>query len=153
MPTSTVTIPISTPEVTTEDDDDEDTTTTVQEEEVVTLEKTESLTPIDTIVVTPTQLDIEDVACQTHVCRNEGKCISTIEGPKCQCPLQFKGRQCEEELFVNVPGFIGHSLLVHDLAPNVALNQEGFHLMLSFRTSSPDGVVFHAGGTYTDHII
>ena len=41
------------------------------------------------------------------MCRNGGTCLSTLTGPKCHCPLQFSGRQCEEEVTVDVPGFVG----------------------------------------------
>merc|ERR1719259_1211514 len=53
-------------------------------------------------------------SCDSNVCRNGGTCISTLTGPKCHCPLQYTGRQCEEELDVETPGFLGHSLLVHE---------------------------------------
>ena len=80
-------------------------------------------------------------SCQSNVCRNGGTCISTLTGPKCHCPLQFTGRQCEEELDVETPGFLGHSLLVHQLDNDTS----GFDLMLSFRTSTPDGLIFYTG--------
>ena len=47
------------------------------------------------------------------MCRNGGTCLSTLTGPKCHCPLQFSGRQCEEEVTVDVPGFVGNFFLQH----------------------------------------
>ncbi len=73
-------------------------------------------------------------------------------GAGCRCPLQFRGRQCEEETQVEVPGFVGHSLLVHRLngdSDNVSLSSD-FRMSLSFRTSSSDGVLFHANGHRVD---
>ena len=68
---------------------------------------------------------------------------------------QFRGRQCEEEVHVDVPGFVGHSLLVHNVdgegggedegdGVGVSLaDGDGFTMFLSFQTSSPDGVIFY----------
>ena len=50
---------------------------------------------------------LEEKSCNANVCRNGGTCLSTLTGPKCHCPLQFSGRQCEEEVTVDVPGFVG----------------------------------------------
>ena len=47
------------------------------------------------------------------MCRNGGTCLSTLTGPKCHCPLQFSGRQCEEEVTVDVPGFVGKFFMQH----------------------------------------
>lgn len=44
--------------------------------------------------------DFDEKACETNVCRNGGTCLATLTGPKCHCPLQFSGRQCEEEVQV-----------------------------------------------------
>ncbi len=44
----------------------------------------------------------DDASCKDNVCRNGGTCLSTLTGPKCHCPLQFSGRQCEEEVCPNV---------------------------------------------------
>ena len=66
---------------------------------------------------TLSRLDAVDTAslgeevCEANVCRNGGTCLSSLTGPKCHCPLQFSGRQCEEEVTVETPGFVGHSLL------------------------------------------
>ena len=69
--------------------------------------------------------------------------------------LQFRGRQCEEEVHVDVPGFVGHSLLVHNVGSEGGGDDEGdgvgvsladgdgFTMFLSFQTSSPDGVIFY----------
>ena len=53
----------------------------------------------------------EEKSCNANVCRNGGTCLSTLTGPKCHCPLQFSGRQCEEEVTVDVPGFVGNFFL------------------------------------------
>jgi len=72
---------------------------------------------------------------------------SPYTGPGCRCPLQFTGKQCEEEVDVAVAGFVGHSLLVHRTGRgNVTLEEEPFQMMVSFKTSSSDGVLFHAEG-------
>ena len=92
-------------------------------------------------------LDLEDAYCERHVCRNGGSCLNTINGPKCQCPLQFRGLQCEEEFYVEKPGFVGHSILVHAIGGNRSL-EEGFQMMLSFQTTSEDGLVFYAEGNF-----
>ena len=42
---------------------------------------------------------------------------------------------------VDMPGFVGHSLLVHQMDNQT----KGFDLMLSFRTSTPDGLLFYTG--------
>ena len=47
--------------------------------------------------------DFDEKACEMNVCRNGGTCLATLTGPKCHCPLQYSGRQCEEE--VQVRGF------------------------------------------------
>ncbi len=96
-------------------------------------------------------IDLEEDACAEDdaiVCKNGGVCLSTITGPRCHCPLQFRGRQCEEEVHVDVPGFVGHSLLVHRLQQDGGtLDQgDGFKMVLSFQTSSPDGVIFYSEG-------
>ena len=62
--------------------------------------------------------------------------------------LQFSGRQCEEEVHVEVPGFVGHSLLVHHIdndndGVSSLADGDGFSMFLSFQTSSPDGVIFY----------
>jgi hypothetical protein len=44
--------------------------------------------------------DFDEKACEMNVCRNGGTCLATLTGPKCHCPLQFSGRQCEEEVQV-----------------------------------------------------
>jgi hypothetical protein len=44
--------------------------------------------------------DFDEKACEANVCRNGGTCLATLTGPKCHCPLQFSGRQCEEEVQV-----------------------------------------------------
>ena len=46
--------------------------------------------------------DFDEKACDTNVCRNGGTCLATLTGPKCHCPLQFSGRQCEEEVQVTI---------------------------------------------------
>ena len=100
-------------------------------------EKTESISTLD-------QIDTDalgEEVCEANVCRNGGTCLSTLTGPKCHCPLQYAGRQCEEEVTVETPGFVGHSLLVHGLAEEAS----GFDLLLTFRTSTPDGVLFYTG--------
>ena len=51
--------------------------------------------------------DLEESSCSSNVCRNGGTCLSTLTGPKCHCPLQYSGRQCEEEVTVETPGFVG----------------------------------------------
>ena len=51
--------------------------------------------------------DLAESSCSDNVCRNGGTCLSTLTGPKCHCPLQFSGRQCEEEVTVETPGFVG----------------------------------------------
>lgn len=51
--------------------------------------------------------DLEESSCSANVCRNGGTCLSTLTGPKCHCPLQYSGRQCEEEVTVETPGFVG----------------------------------------------
>ena len=72
---------------------------------------------------------------------------------------QFRGRQCEEEVHVDVPGFVGHSLLVHNVngdgggedGVGVSLaDGDGFTMFLSFQTSSPDGVIFYRQGRSLD---
>ena len=71
-----------------------------------------------TTISTLDQIDTDSLGeqvCDANVCRNGGTCLATLTGPKCHCPLQFAGRQCEEEVTVETPGFVGHSLLVHDL--------------------------------------
>ena len=55
----------------------------------------------------------EEKSCNANVCRNGGTCLSTLTGPKCHCPLQFSGRQCEEEVTVDVPGFVGNFFRGH----------------------------------------
>ena len=40
-----------------------------------------------------------------------------------------------------MPGFVGHSLLVHQMDNQT----KGFDLMLSFRTSTPNGLLFYTG--------
>ena len=66
--------------------------------------------------------------------------------------LQFSGRQCEEEVHVEVPGFVGHSLLVHNIdGDGVSLaDGDGFSMFLSFQTSSPDGVIFYRHERHRD---
>ena len=86
-------------------------------------------------------MDFAEKSCTANVCRNGGTCLSTLTGPKCHCPLQFSGRQCEEEVTVDVPGFVGHSLLVHSI-PN---DTSGINIMLTFRTSTPNGLLFYTG--------
>ena len=56
---------------------------------------------------------LEEKSCNANVCRNGGTCLSTLTGPKCHCPLQFSGRQCEEEVTVDVPGFVGKFFMQH----------------------------------------
>ena len=55
----------------------------------------------------------EEKSCNANVCRNGGTCLSTLTGPKCHCPLQYSGRQCEEEVTVDVPGFVGTRPFLH----------------------------------------
>jgi hypothetical protein len=45
------------------------------------------------------------------------------------------------EIQVEMPGFVGHSLLVHQMGNQTI----GFNLMLSFRTSTSDGLLFYTG--------
>ena len=97
-----------------------------------------------TTISTLDQIDTDslgEIVCDANVCRNGGTCLSTLTGPKCHCPLQFAGRQCEEEVTVETPGFVGHSLLVHELNEEAS----GFDLLLTFRTSTPDGLLFYTG--------
>ncbi len=42
---------------------------------------------------------------------------------------------------VDVPGFVGHSLLVH----NIPDDDNDINLMLTFRTSTPNGLLFYTG--------
>ena len=42
---------------------------------------------------------------------------------------------------VDVPGFVGHSLLVHKLPSDAS----GVSMMLIFRTSTPNGLLFYTG--------
>ena len=100
-------------------------------------EETTSISTLD-------QIDTDSLGekvCDANVCRNGGTCLSTLTGPKCHCPLQYAGRQCEEEVTVETPGFVGHSLLVHELNEEAS----GFDLLLTFRTSTPDGLLFYTG--------
>ena len=97
-----------------------------------------------TTISTLDQIDTDSLGeqvCVADVCRNGGTCLSTLTGPKCHCPLQFAGRMCEEEVTVETPGFVGHSLLVHELSQEAS----GFDLLLTFRTSTPDGLLFYTG--------
>ena len=54
--------------------------------------------------------DFDEKACETNVCRNGGTCLATLTGPKCHCPLQYSGRQCEEE--VQVQGFTSKRIIL-----------------------------------------
>ncbi len=47
---------------------------------------------------------------------------------------------------MEVPGFVGHSLLVHRLPEDRGLEEGEFRIVLSFKTSSSDGVLFYAEG-------
>lgn len=96
----------------------------------------------DTFMTDSITSDFDERSCAANVCRNGGTCLATLNGPKCHCPLQFSGRQCEEEVMVDVPGFVGHSLLVHSLPQDVP----GINIMLTFRTSTANGLLFYTGG-------
>jgi hypothetical protein len=104
----------------------------------VTSFPTLSMTDMTMMGVKP---DFAETSCSANVCRNGGTCLSTLTGPRCHCPLQFSGRQCEEEVTVDVPGFVGHSLLVHKLPDDTS----GINIMLTFRTSTANGILFYTG--------
>ena len=132
------------------DGDDETTTEMFDGEKPFTTDSSHSLED-DVITDSSSSLDLEvdlnEEACRGHVCRNGGTCYTSITGAGCRCPLQFRGRQCEEEFDVEVAGFVGHSLLVHELKDERSLAEGGgFQIMLSFKTSSSDGVLFYAEG-------
>jgi len=54
---------------------------------------------------------------------------------------------------VEVAGFVGHSLLVHRTGVNRSLEDGDFQMMVSFKTSSQDGVLFYAEGTHQYYFI
>ncbi|XP_059087709.1 protein eyes shut-like [Tigriopus californicus] len=87
--------------------------------------------------------NLAGIQCESLVCKNGGVCLSTLQGAHCHCALRYRGAQCEEELHVDTPGFLGHSLLVHELDKNISLSEAPFSLRLSFQSSSPVGVIFY----------
>lgn len=87
--------------------------------------------------------NLTNVQCENLVCKNGGVCLNTLQGARCHCALRYRGAQCEEELHVDTPGFLGHSLLVHELEQNISLSEAPFSLRLSFQSSSPVGVIFY----------
>ena len=146
----------ATTEATTETTTGAEVTTTIEEEvftdDMETAEtvqqphRTDHPRQIDISTLEPlSTVDLTDAECRDHVCQNDGVCLSTITGPKCHCPLQFRGAQCEDENHVDVPGFVGHSLLVHKFQEDNTLS-DGFQMMISFQTSASDGLVFYAEG-------
>lgn len=90
--------------------------------------------------------NLTNVQCENLVCKNGGVCLNTLQGARCHCALRYRGAQCEEELHVDTPGFLGHSLLVHKLEQNISLSEAPFSLRLSFQSSSPVGVIFYTTG-------
>ncbi|XP_040572701.1 protein eyes shut [Lepeophtheirus salmonis] len=86
-----------------------------------------------------------DLICTSNVCSNGGTCLTTLSGVKCICPLQYHGVQCEEEVFIETPGFVGHSGLVHKLSKNNIVKDRNFHVQLSFRTSQEEGLILFTG--------
>ena len=53
---------------------------------------------------------------------------------------------------MRVPGFVGHSLLVHEVDKERSMKEGGgFQMLVSFRTSSPNGVLFYSQGELKDY--
>nr|UQE85392.1 neurexin-like protein [Bursaphelenchus xylophilus] len=80
-------------------------------------------------------------------CKNSGSCYSTNDGPKCECPSDFEGRQCEKPKPSSELSFYGNEWIGYDVSnsSSASVLSRSENVSLQFKTKNQNGLLFVAG--------
>ncbi|CAD5223275.1 unnamed protein product [Bursaphelenchus okinawaensis] len=80
-------------------------------------------------------------------CRNDGRCYSTNDGPKCECPSDFEGRQCEKAKPSSELSFYGNEWIGYDVSnsSSASILSRSENVSFQFKTKHQNGLLFVAG--------
>ncbi|XP_065225027.1 neurexin 1 isoform X2 [Planococcus citri] len=90
----------------------------------------------------------EDICETEDPCKNGGICISTNNGPTCDCHnLEYEGLFCEKDKAPSEATFYGKEYVEYNLqgAENEATSTTQEVISFSFRTKYSNGFLFHSG--------
>ncbi|KAL4134816.1 hypothetical protein QTP88_006525 [Uroleucon formosanum] len=89
-------------------------------------------------------------ACEKNdPCQHGGICISTDDGPKCQCrDKNFEGAYCEIDKVMAEASFTGGEFLKYAFDGNT----EGDSFVLHFKTKKPAGLLYHMGDGASNYL-